>query len=444
MTSTTQPRYDLFVFGDSLSDIGNIFRLTGGLFPFSPPNFNGRFSNGAVAVETLAPSLGLNQTQATNFAVGGSLSGRTNILDAVFGSVIGNVGGLLDQVDRFRAQASALGAGAEDLYFVWAGANDLFNLANDANAVTTAVNNIATTVTSLAQAGAQNIVVVQTPNLGRTPFVVQRGLATLVTQASLAFNAALEATLTPLEGTLTGTNITLANLFPIAESIAQAPATFGFTNVTTPYLDNFVPVDPSLDPNQFFFWDDVHPTTRGHAIFADVLRRTIITDITTNVVRIGTPESDRLVGFGGNDSLRGFAAADLLEGNGGRDALLGGSEADTLVGGAGDDQLTGGAGADQLRGGLGSDRFIYTNIGDRGDTIIGFQPNRDVIDLKLAFNQLNYERGDRAAYVRFTQRGSDTVVRVDTNGDNVGGFRTLAVLSGIAATSLDATNFRLG
>ncbi|MBD2465794.1 hypothetical protein H6G89_32925 [Oscillatoria sp. FACHB-1407] len=434
-------RYDLFIFGDSLSDTGNIFQLSGGLFP-PPPYVNGRFSNGAVAVETLATSLGLGY-QSTNFALGGAQTGRTNVFD--FLGV--QIGGLLNQVDRFTSQATTLGAGSEDLYLVWIGANDLLNASpSDPTAtLNTAIANVTTAVTTLAQSGAKNIVVVQTPNLGRTPQALEQGLLQPLTQASLAFNAALESTLTPLEATFSGVNIVFADLFPIAESIAQNPAQFGFSNITAPYVNAIFPQDPTVDPNQFFFWDRVHPTARGHNLFAGVLRRDVITGITSSVVRNGTAAADRLVGFSGNDILRGQDGADFLEGNAGRDVLLGGSDSDVIVGSTGNDQLTGGEGSDLLRGGLGSDRFIYTSVGDRGDVIADFQVRRDVIDLRVAFNQPAYRRGDRfAAYVRLAQLGSDTVVRVDTNGDVAGGFRNLAQLSNIAVGTLNAGSFRLG
>lgn len=64
--------YDLFVFGDSLSDIGNSYDQTFGLLPPDPPYFEGRFSNGPLAVETLAQNLGLTLNRETNFAVGGA------------------------------------------------------------------------------------------------------------------------------------------------------------------------------------------------------------------------------------------------------------------------------------------------------------------------------------------------------------------------------------
>lgn len=49
------PYSSLTVFGDSLSDTGNIFIATGGAQPPSnQPYFNGRFSDGPVWVDTLA------------------------------------------------------------------------------------------------------------------------------------------------------------------------------------------------------------------------------------------------------------------------------------------------------------------------------------------------------------------------------------------------------
>ena len=35
-------------FGDSLNDTGNLSLATGGAYPASPPNFNGRYSNGPI------------------------------------------------------------------------------------------------------------------------------------------------------------------------------------------------------------------------------------------------------------------------------------------------------------------------------------------------------------------------------------------------------------
>lgn len=355
-TATPSSNYDLFVFGDSLSDIGNFYQKTG--FP-TIPAFNGRLSNGPLAAETLAENLGFNISLKTNFAQIGAYSGRRNVRDT---SII-KLGGVLDQIDQFKNNAAVLGADAQDLYFLWAGGNDFLSLSPtstpaDAQAIVAdAVNNVATAVTTLAQSGAKNIVVAELPNLGRVPYFNRAGAeqAATVTGLVTAFNSALENTLNTLKGSLPGTNIILSNLFPTLEQVAQNPATFGFANITSPYYRNvsdiaFVPIDPTADIDQYFFWNEFHPTTRGHDVFASELERSVISGITENVTRVGTEAANVLIGFSGNDRLNGLGGVDRLAGNPGNDRLLGGKGNDSLTGGIGNDLLVGDAGKDTLIG----------------------------------------------------------------------------------------------
>lgn len=447
----------IFVFGDSLSDIGNIFRGTGGQIPPSPPYFSGRFSNGPVAVETLGNSLGLVVSPITNFAVGGSTTGRTNIGD----TPALRIGGLLDQIDRFVGTRGPRGANPDALYFIWIGGNDFLNQPNATGAaISQAVENVRTAVSTLASQGAKNIVVVQNPNLGRTPLSLQTGLFDPLTRITRDFNSQLQSVLTPLERN-SKLNIIFSDLFPISEEIAQNPAQFGFSNVVDAYLRGLLPADPLADPNQFFFWDQIHPTTRGHSVFANTFRQDIINGITDDITRIGTRRDDVLVGYAGNDRLVGLAGQDRLEGNAGRDTLLGGrgddllqglQDSDLLVGGLGNDSLRGGAGLDALFGRAGQDTLIGGNgidflsggegddllSGGRGcdlfslrprpgsDTIQDFDTDGDLLFLPggLTFDQLEIR-----------QQGRNTVIGIaDTN-------QTLVTLENIQASSIDISDF---
>jgi phospholipase/lecithinase/hemolysin len=447
----------IFVFGDSLSDTGNLFAATGNLFPPSPPYFNGRFSNGPLAVETLANRLGLTVTPETNFAIGGAKTGRENISD----TAIVRFGGLLDQVDRFARSVGSGGANPNALYFVWIGRNDFPDRpADPIAAINQAVENIKTAVTTLANLGAKNIVVVQNPNFGRTPLSLQAGLLDPLTNITFGLNRELRSALTPLERN-SDLNLILADLFPLGETIAQNPSRFGFSNVTEPYLQGLVPVNPSADPNQFFFWDQVHPSSRGHTLFAGTLRQDIINGITDNINRIGTRLNDTLVGYSGDDLLQGRLGQDVLEGNQGNDSLLGGQGADTLkgqqdddllLGGIGDDVLQGGsghdrlsgqAGQDSLRGGSGVD-FLSGGLGDdllngggscdlfslrlgRGtDTIQDFESENDLLFLsgRLTFDQLNIRQQD-----------ASTVITIASSN------QTLAILENIRANSIGSSDF---
>ena len=62
----------VIVYGDSLSDNGNLYALTG---QPPAPYYNGRFSNGPVAVEYLASTLGV---PLSDFAWGGATTGIGN------------------------------------------------------------------------------------------------------------------------------------------------------------------------------------------------------------------------------------------------------------------------------------------------------------------------------------------------------------------------------
>lgn len=447
----------IFAFGDSLSDTGNIFAATGNTFPPSPPYFNGRLSNGPLAVETLGNRLGLAVTPETNFAIGGAKTGRDNIGD----TALIKFGGLLDQIDRFTSAVGSRGANPQALYFVWAGGDDLISQPTDLTAtVNQAVENIKTAVTALANLGAKNIVVVQNSNLGRTPFSLQTGSVDSLRNATLALNKKLESVLTPLERK-SDLNIVLSNLFPIGEDVAQNPSRFGFSNVVDAYLQGLVPRDPAADPNQFFFWDQLHPTTRGHNLFAGTLRQDVINGITDDLNRIGTRLDDVLVGYSGNDLLRGRAGQDRLEGNRGRDSLLGGrgndilrglQDIDLLLGGFGDDILQGGTGRDRLFGGAGRDTLIGGNgidflsggFGDdllnggggcdifslrlRGgsDTIQDFNPGDDLMFLvgRLSFDQLDIR-----------QQGQNTVITIADTG------QSLAILEDVQASSIGSSSF---
>jgi Ca2+-binding RTX toxin-like protein len=143
----------------------------------------------------------------------------------------------------------------------------------------------------------------------------------------------------------------------------------------------------------------------------------------------------------GNDRLFGRAGDDTLFGRRGNDRLKAGSGEDTLAGGLGNDTLIGGGSADTLSGGGGRDRFIYRNIQHGLDTILDFEAV-DRMVLKGIFAKADYNRTPRFdRYIRLVASGSDTIVRVDGNGDAAGGFQNLATLISVAPSDLSASNF---
>ena len=166
-----QPNYAaMYVFGDSLSDTGNVFAATTAqqLVPVVPPSitpytthWKGRFSHGPVAVEylwklasrnnstDLTPFVatgGLDKKSSVNFAFGGSGSGVQNPTPNGF-----PVPGLVGQTDLYTKALEGKKSKPNALYVVWSGANDyLLNLTYDPYVV---VGNIAKSIRTLHDTG---------------------------------------------------------------------------------------------------------------------------------------------------------------------------------------------------------------------------------------------------------------------------------------------------
>jgi phospholipase/lecithinase/hemolysin len=262
----SQPFSRILVFGDSLSDTGNLFRLSGGYPP--SPYFEGRFSNGPLWVERLADALGMEIAVGDNYAVGGATTGHFNSNNDLNGRVYP---GLLDEIASFTATRSA--AEVEDaLFVVWAGANDFFvalAMGQDPQVlIGDGVGNTVQAIQQLWQAGARHILVANVPDLGLTPYALSMNLGAPVTQLSAAYNQALNSAFDSLASAGIPT-IRVDAFATLGEMVAQ-PARFGFTDVT----DQLILAGGTA--HGYLFWDSVHPTTQGHAVFAEVAADSLI------------------------------------------------------------------------------------------------------------------------------------------------------------------------
>jgi len=259
----------IYVFGDSLVDTGNVFAATsavGAPFPASPPYFNGRFSNGPLWVEDLALRLGLTPNPQTNFAFGGSSTG----LNSAFTTSL-PFPGLLGQVSLFAATAAVVDPNA--LYILSAGGNDyLFGGVTDP---TTPVQNLTTAVSLLLGRGARNILVSNLPALGNLPFVntpPANPVSTSLNFLANQHNGLLSQSLLTLGSTAPDANLLLLDLNSSFNRVVQNPIAFGLTNVTQACLTT-----PGCNPDQFLFWDEIHPTAVGHGFLADAAFSTLQT-----------------------------------------------------------------------------------------------------------------------------------------------------------------------
>jgi len=253
------PYSEIYVFGDSLSDTGRLFEAIG--LP-SAPYYDGHSSNGPLWIEYLAATLSLTYNPQTNYAWAGALSGTTNVWSEKYPDT--ELWGLQPQIDSYIAQN--LAADSKALYVVWVGGNDFQgDMTNPQQTISTAITNIVTAVTKLRQHGAQHILVPNLPDLGKIPRGLASGNSALLSQLAISFNQGLAENLQAL-------NVIQIDMPAAFDVITDAQTIF---DPTYPNLTNFT--DACLDtssstrcdtPNNYLYWDELHPSTVGHQAIA--------------------------------------------------------------------------------------------------------------------------------------------------------------------------------
>lgn len=246
----------LYVFGDSLSDSGNVSIASGGANP-GPDYFGGRYSNGPVWVERLATDhLGIAAPAPV-------MAGGTNHAWAgAFSSGGANVPSASDQVNSF------IGAGGrfvpEDTIAMWAGANDA--LLGGVTDPSIPVGHLVDAIGILIGADARTILVPNLPDLGDTPAVVAMGGAAPAGMSafSAGFNSLLAAELAGLQLANPTISLVSVDTYGLGKDILNDPGAFSFSNVTDPALltGNIANAD------EFIYWDGVHPTGAMHELIA--------------------------------------------------------------------------------------------------------------------------------------------------------------------------------
>jgi outer membrane lipase/esterase len=281
-----------YVFGDSLSDNGNLAEALHTNFP-NPPSFHDSFTNGPVAASILASKLGFTLTPSLwltgfhdtfNLFGGASFVPGTNYAVAGATSAAAAQGGpaginLPQQLAAYSA-ISAAHADPNALYVVMIGGNDVRNAAlqnTGAAAVQAGVTAEITAIQTLLAEGAKNIFVVNVPNVGLIPEFAQDApaLAGAATSFSELYDASLAAALMGLP--TSGADVSLFDLFTFNDDILANAAALGFTDTTDRCFTN-TPLAATTSPqcgpnaqniNQFLYWDSIHPTAPVQALWGN-------------------------------------------------------------------------------------------------------------------------------------------------------------------------------
>ncbi len=264
-SSTLPVPSQVYAFGDSYSDNGNFYKLDPSAF--DSYNWQGRSSNGPVAVEVFANQLGI---ELTDYAIGGAKSNSDNPNGGLYSNT-----GMLAQIEKFKNELNGKGADPQALYFIRIGSVDYLikplglGWIENPKLSDQVVGNIAKGISELAQLGARRFLVVGPENLAILPIVTSAG--SKMQEDAAEFQNLMEFKLpkriTELASQL-GIEITYFDALDLSNRILKIPADYGLTNITEACTDQ-VPI--CTNPDQFYIWDTFHPTRRVHEIIGRTL-----------------------------------------------------------------------------------------------------------------------------------------------------------------------------
>ncbi len=327
----------VIVFGDSLSDDGNIAHRVHDTFGFSYPSSNFNYSDYRFTDDT-------NTSPAANLYVGtwheqlektflglavakNSLDGGT---DYAFGgattkdgtqdrTIINNPfpfggGDFTITIDNMGKQINDyLASHAADpkaLYILWGGGNDLFD-DHSAQSVIDTANRVGGLIVRLANAGARNFLVPNVPPLGAVPNSFGDPTRVLALDyASAIYRDHLNSVIASTKSGLARSGITIdVHTFDVWLDVIRVlgqPAHYNFVNT----IDSAQGAS-GVNPDQYLFWDDIHPTTGGHFELANEANRLLSGQIAPLLGKAANISTRGMVGTGQNVLIAGF----IISGN---------------------------------------------------------------------------------------------------------------------------------
>jgi phospholipase/lecithinase/hemolysin len=295
-------------FGDSLSDNGNLYHFFVShhsplVVPKSPPYYYGRFSDGPVWSELLADYLQKNyDISSENHAVGdaaivlrGPLRGALPIT-------------LTMEIDKYLTESPTVDK-SKILFVIWIGANDYLDDATTdpstlANIVT---KGIQSSIIQLIQSGARQFLILNMPDLARVPQAVQKHNAARLGLLSQYHNTLLPEVIKNLQELYPTTSYIQVDAYYFLDDLIDHPGKYnpGITDTTDSCwtggyfmqsLENPVTKNMTLKstvlnqayqfaqdcernpqsctcahPDQYVFWDSVHPTRVVHQLLAQIM-----------------------------------------------------------------------------------------------------------------------------------------------------------------------------
>ena len=153
---------------------------------------------------------------------------------------------------------------SKTLFTIWIGGNDFLTWGPYESVIAAAITNINDALQTLVFAGAKNILVMNLPDLGLAPALVNTAYSAAYTSGAIAFNSYLTQLACDFRRAFPRVTFYMADTFELLQYAVANGETLGFTNV-----DGTCVADGDAEPCEgFIFWDGIHPTTATHKYLA--------------------------------------------------------------------------------------------------------------------------------------------------------------------------------
>lgn len=271
---------NVVVFGDSLSDNGNLYEYMKRQLPVSPPYYEGRFSNGPVWIELVTAAYYPQDAAAhmLDYAFGGAGIIADEDPDEI-------VFTLKREIDTYLFSHQDK-ADPNSLFVIWIGSNNYLRLPEDFDQAIAEVNDgISKGIKKLIEKGAKNFLVVNLPDLGRIPAALDFDAVDRLTSFTERNNEVLRKNITDFETQYPDVHWVYLDVNSKFTDLMDFPEKYGFTNTTgTCYeqmMDDLSPnavlkmsalAQPEAKQdacNGYVFFDPVHPAALTHRILAE-------------------------------------------------------------------------------------------------------------------------------------------------------------------------------
>ncbi len=251
------------VFGDSALDGGNdetavrsYYKLNGDAFPVDSgiahvPVLDFRFTDGYTFIEVMAQNLNLfSPTTFFNYAFAGQLASDLAVI-------------IPDYLNAPETQIDPDG-----LYVIQVGMNDLISLGRKPEVVS---DEVVSAINSLHQQGAQHFLLINSIIGGDTPaFSGNSDQDKIIARnETLLFNQFLQ---TKIDALSFAENVTIFDLGQLINDIVTGDSgLYGIENVVDACITGHSTGGICNNIQDYFFWDDVHFSEKGHLIIGQVL-----------------------------------------------------------------------------------------------------------------------------------------------------------------------------